>query len=246
MVVQLRGGDVPALQLITGYKLICERFSNIPLIGRLPWKPCVVGGGLLLTLAVFVMASAFSTFPGDRGALESVSSSQTSWLETAALAVTSLGGWAISWVLVLGVAGYLALGRHRIDALIVLLSGVPITAVLLLKEVVGRARPDYFLTGAQAGTLSFPSGHTVFAMIFGGLLIFLAGRLIEHIRIRRTIQVGVALLIVAIGASRVYLGYHWPSDVLGGYLFGSMALLALFWLRNWLALRNTGLSEAAS
>ena len=209
-------------------------------IGRLPWKPWMVGGGLLLTLSIFLLAWSFSTFPGDRGALKSFQDNQSEWLDTAALAVTSLSGWAAAVVMIAGAAVYLALRRRRTDALIVLLSAVPMLAAFLLKEPIGRARPEYFITGSEPGSLSFPSGHAVFAMIFGGLLIMLVGELTGSIKIRRTLQIGVGLFILAVGASRVYLGVHWPSDVLGGYLFGVMALLGLVWLRNRLATSEAG------
>ena len=56
--------------------------------------------------------------------------------------------------------------------------------------------------------------------------------------IRRSFQALLALLILVMGLSRVYLGVHWPSDVMGGYLFGIMALLGLVWLRNRLPNRR--------
>ena len=115
---------------------------------------------------------------------------------------------------------------------VVVLSGVPLLFGLLLKELVGRARPDLWLTGPEPSGLSFPSGHATFAMVFGGLLIVFMGEAVSPAPTRRAIQLGLILLILAIGASRVYLGVHWPSDVIGGYLFGGVALLGLVYLRN--------------
>ena len=113
-----------------------------------------------------------------------------------------------------------------------LISGAPIFAGLLLKEVVGRARPEYLIAGSEPSSMSFPSGHSLFAMVFGGLLIILIGELVKSTPVRRLLQFGLVLMILAIGASRVYLGLHWPSDVLGGYLFGGLALLGLIFVRN--------------
>ena len=208
------------------------------LFGRLHWKPCLVCGGLLVTLAVFPLAWAFSTFPGDETALRGFQGIQRGWLNTAALAVTSLGGAKVAAVLMVWVVAAMYLLRRRVDSLIVLLSAVPMIAGFFLKEIVGRARPDYFLTGSDPGTQSFPSGHSVFAMVFGGLMIIFVGDLVHSRPVRRALQLGLALLILAVGASRVYLGVHWPSDVLGGYLFGAMALLVLVWLRNRLTGRQ--------
>jgi undecaprenyl-diphosphatase len=199
-----------------------------------------------VTLAVFPLAWAFSTFPGDETALRSFQGLHLDWLDTAALAATSLGGAKVAAVLMALVVVSMYLLRRRVDALIVLLSAIPMTAGFLLKEVVGRARPEYFLMGSGPSTLSFPSGHSLFAMLFGGLLIFLVGDLVQSPSVRRALQFSLALLILAVGASRVYLGAHWPSDVLGGYLFGAMALLALVWLRNRLAGRQGRAAAAAT
>jgi undecaprenyl-diphosphatase len=202
------------------------------LFGRLPWKPCLVCGGFLVTLAVFPLAWAFSTFPGDETALRGFQGMHRGWLNTAALAVTSLGGAKVAAVLMVWVVAAMYLWRRRVDSLIVLLSAIPMIAGVFLKEVVGRARPEYFLIGAEPGSQSFPSSHSLFAMVFGGLLILFVGDLVHSPPVRRALRLGLVLLILAIGASRVYLGVHWPSDVLGGYLFGAMALMVLVWLRN--------------
>ena len=199
-------------------------------------KWCCLTAAFLVTVAFFLLAWAFPTFPGDRGALQGFQDNQSSWLDTAALAVTSLGGWAAAVVLMAGLILYFAICRRRIDALIVLISGAPVLAGFLLKEAVGRARPENFLiAGSAPSTMSFPSGHSLFAMVFGGLLIVLVGELVESTPVRRVLQFGLALLILAVGASRVYLGVHWPSDVLGGYLFGGMALLGLICIRNMMS-----------
>ena len=190
------------------------------------------------TLLIFFMAAALATFPGDQGALEGFRSNQSEWLDSVALAVTTLGGQAVAAALMAGLIALLVLSRRRLDALVVLISAAPIVVGFLLKEVVGRARPDYFILGSEPSSLSFPSGHALFAIIFGGLLIILAGDLIHPVKLRRAIQVGLALLILAVGASRIYLGVHYPSDVLGSYLFGAMALLGLVWLRNWFVSRG--------
>ena len=124
--------------------------------------------------------------------------------------------------------------RRWADALVVTLSGIPIGVGILLKDVIGRARPEYFLTGSAPSSLSFPSGHSLFAMLFGGLLIVLAEELPISTPIRRGLQTVLAMLILGVGASRVYLGVHWPSDVVGGYLFGIVALMGLVWMRNHL------------
>jgi undecaprenyl-diphosphatase len=87
---------------------------------------------------------------------------------------------------------------------------------------VDRARPGDDPLG---GGLSFPSGHTTYALVFFGLLAFLALRLIKKASIVRLVQVLIVLLVTLVALSRIYLEAHWPSDVLGSFLFGGMLLI---------------------
>ena len=139
------------------------------------------------TLFIFIFAAALATFPGDQGALEGFRSNQSEWLDSVALAVTTLGGQAVTAALMTGLIALLFFFRRRVDALVVLISAVPIMVGYLLKEVVGRARPDFSILGSEPSSLSFPSGHALFAIVFGGLLILLAGDLVHQAKIRRAI-----------------------------------------------------------
>lgn len=90
---------------------------------------------------------------------------------------------------------------------------------LLLKQIINRARPDadYLVT---VKTLSYPSGHAMSAMAFYGFLIYL----IYTFNIPKLVKYGIiaflAMLIVSIGISRIYLGVHFPSDIAGGFIAG--------------------------
>ncbi len=112
-----------------------------------------------------------------------------------------------------------------------------------LKALLDRARPVFDDPILKESTSSFPSGHAVGSMlIFGALLYFLWN---QWPRVRGLSAPLLALLILAIGFSRVYLGLHWPTDVLGGYLFGLGWLLAAIGLVNAVAERRAGSASAS-
>jgi len=81
-------------------------------------------------------------------------------------------------------------------------------------------------------SLSFPSGHSLLAVIVGGILVYLVGLWVKPLLLRWSLQAGLVLVVIGMGASRVYLGLHWPSDVTGPHVLGVMALIGLVGLRN--------------
>lgn len=90
-----------------------------------------------------------------------------------------------------------------------------------LKTLIHRPRPDQGLALLPASGFSFPSGHTFICLAFYGLLACLAYRGVRSRALRAMIAAGVVVLTVAVGMSRIYLGAHWPTDVLGSFLLGS-------------------------
>ena len=102
-----------------------------------------------------------------------------------------------------------------------------------LKLLIARPRPDSWVSEVGSISYGFPSGHTVFATVFFGLAIVFVGAWLQRPGVRLVVRVVLVLLILAFGVSRVYLGAHWPSDVIGGWLYGSTAVLALSWLTRY-------------
>jgi len=126
-------------------------------------------------------------------------------------------------VLTTGVSYFL--GRRK-EALGLLFSaGGGEVAEQLSKLIVGRPRPSPHLVSVfrTLGSNGFPSGHATFFVTFFGFLAFLSLQA-RRSSTRIAAPAACGLLIALVGLSRVYLGEHWPSDVLGGYLLGS------FWL----------------
>jgi undecaprenyl-diphosphatase len=130
----------------------------------------------------------------------------------------------------------------RLEAIFIA-SSTSLAALLdwLLKWLIDRPRPGSELMLAAGGDtgLSFPSGHTTYAVVFYGLLFYLAPRLIKQ-PAARVLQSILVLLILLTGASRVFLGAHWPSDVLGSLLLGGLLLVAAIALYKNFKYQNRG------
>ena len=149
---------------------------------------------------------------------------------------------AVSWpgytkrIVVVGalVAGWLLWRRLPLEA------GFAVVALLIawlyspLKRLAGRPRPaaiegDIRVYSHLEGT-GFPSGHVVAYVVFGGLLAYLAYTLVTQAAVRRALLTLLVGLIALVGPSRVYLGYHWFTDVLASYLLGTALLIGLLTL----------------
>ncbi len=129
-------------------------------------------------------------------------------------------------IIVLITGGLLALGRKLEPIFIVSLTSSTALLDWLLKLLIGRPRPETELIqtlGVDNG-YSFPSGHIAYAVVFYGFLFYLLPRLTKQPAIIWILRSVLILLILLTGASRVYLGAHWPSDVLGSLLLGGLLL----------------------
>ncbi len=169
---------------------------------------------------------AGSTQALDEWVLTWVASHRSDILDHVALEITALGNFTTLAVLVLVVSVFLWETRHRISValLLVAMAGGAILNTLL-KDIFDRPRPSVVEAGTEVMTQSFPSGHAMAAFIAYAGVAYLGGRLEPTRALRALTWTSAALLILAIGASRVYLGVHYPSDVIAGYL-GGLAWLA--------------------
>ena len=109
-----------------------------------------------------------------------------------------------------------------------IISNIVIITVLnqLLKRILQRPRPTEFRIVEEKG-YSFPSGHSMVSMAFYGYLIYLIYKYINNKHLKRTLIIILSVLICIIGVSRIYLGVHYTSDVLGGFLI-SFAYLIIY------------------
>ena len=195
-------------------------------------KDWLLAGGVLLTAALFVLAAVFPVWPGDAALLAAVQDWRTPAGTALFQALTRLGWLPAAVALVALTAVLLLLLRQGAAAALLLLAALPMALAPLLKLPVGRPRPDYGEIESLTLSLSFPSGHASFAALFGGFLIYLVWQRCGHPYLRYGLAGGLLLLILLVGFSRLYLGVHWPSDVVGGYLYGGVALALALRLRD--------------
>ena len=161
------------------------------------------------------------------------------WLEEAARDVTALGSHVIVTYVTLAVVGFLVLSGRRAAALFVGLSvggGALLSAGL--KIGFARPRPDLVPHAVEVYTASFPSGH---AMLSAVAYLTLGALLMRVAPLGRTKFYVLAVAVfttLAVGFSRVYLGVHWPTDVLAGWCVGAGWALLCWIVLNWLQRRG--------
>jgi undecaprenyl-diphosphatase len=155
------------------------------------------------------------------------------WLKQAAMDITSLGSVIDLTLIVLVVAGlFLALRRWREALLLVAAGGSGLIVVDIVKILVGRQRPPLAMHVVQVANASFPSGHAMLSAIVYLSLATLAGHFAGRRRVRiYALGAGFAATVI-VGVSRVYLGVHWPTDVIGGWALGA-AWAMVWWLITW-------------
>lgn len=112
---------------------------------------------------------------------------------------------------------------------------LPPIANVIVKETIQRPRPTMDLVNVfrSLDSYSFPSGHVMFYVGFFGFLWFLVYTLLKWSWLRTTLLVFMGIFIVLVGASRIYLGQHWATDVVGAYLLGSLTLIANVGFYRW-------------
>jgi undecaprenyl-diphosphatase len=161
------------------------------------------------------------------------------WLPGAARDVTSLGSTIVLGFILFAVAGYLLLARKRASAWLMLgavLGGLAVSSAL--KYAFDRPRPDIVPPAVEVFTASFPSGHATLSAITYLTLAAILGRTQPAPRIRIYFMVLAAIVTGFVGVSRVYLGVHYPTDVLAGWCIGAAWALGCWALMSWLQRRG--------
>jgi undecaprenyl-diphosphatase len=167
------------------------------------------------------------------------------WVEEMGRDFTALGGTAVLTFIALATIGYLLLSRKFRTALFtfIAVSG-GLLASTLLKIGFERPRPELVPHESFVYTASFPSGHSMMAAIVYLTLAALLARIHPQRRLRVYLLIIAAAMTLLVGVSRVYLGVHWPTDVLAGWAIGA-AWAAMCWLvAGWMQKRGVVESES--
>lgn len=152
---------------------------------------------------------------------------------TRAMTVISMLGYKILIAeLVVALVVFLYLRWRRAAALLAVTMAGALVLDLALKYAFHRPRPQVFF-GAEPHSYSFPSGHALCSFCFYVVMAGLIAARTQSLALRVMVGALAAALVIAIGLSRVYLGMHYPSDVLGGYLAAAVWVSAMLVLDRW-------------
>ena len=194
---------------------------------------------LLLALAIVLSyaASKFTVLPFDLKSYHELQEEASPPFKVLMQTVSYLGETAVAVALTTIAVSIFALRRQWLEAFFMLATTSNIFLTFALKDFIHRARP-FPVAESSSGFIqginqySYPSGHVLFFVVFFGFFAYLAW--IHFAAKMRAIVITIcATLIVLIGPSRVFLGSHWASDVVGGYLIGTMWLILLILAYRW-------------
>ncbi len=160
-------------------------------------------------------------------------------LQEVARDITGLGGTTLLGLLTVAVAGFLLLdGKKRMALFVCSAVGSGLLLSTALKAMFDRPRPDLVPHIANVLTSSFPSGHSMMSAITYLTLGALLSRSQERKRLKAYLMLLAVSLTFVVGLSRVYLGVHWPTDVLAGWTAGASWALLCWLAARWLQARQ--------
>lgn len=165
------------------------------------------------------------------------------WLEGVVVNFSAFGSEAITMTTTLAAIGFLLLDRRpRLALFVIVAMAGAVVLTLVLKEAIGRARPDVVVPLTTAGTKAFPSGHAILSAVLYPTLGEIVARAMPRPRVRAYVVSIAFALAIAIGLTRVYIGVHYPTDVLAGWAIGAgWALVCTYAAR---AMQRRGVVEA--
>jgi undecaprenyl-diphosphatase len=189
----------------------------------------LLSGGVMLAW----IAQRTQFFPGDMAIARMLQKRRSPWVRGFMLGISEIGFPKLAIPLAFGFASIFWALRFRLEAIFILLASSSFLLNALVKRLIKRPRPTKELVTVVRviNEPSFPSGHVMHYTNLFGLLTYLLATNWHSGRLRNTLIATCTALIICIGPSRVYLGAHWPSDVMAGYLYGGLwfgGLMALY------------------
>ncbi len=196
-------------------------------------KRAVSRGTMFLAFYLWVLSGAVTLsliarrtqfFPGDMSITARLQKQKNPWFHRYMLFVSEIGFPIGSVPQTVGIAAIFWALRFRLEAIFILLTTSSNLLNMLVKRLIKRPRPTQELVTVVRviNEPSFPSGHVMHYTNFYGLLIYLLATNWHSSRLRNVLIGICTLLIGSIGPSRIYLGAHWPSDVMAGYIYGGL------------------------
>jgi undecaprenyl-diphosphatase len=174
---------------------------------------------IFVEVASHVQSGATQTF--DETVMRWMGTNRIEWIERSLLEITALGTGLVVMMIVIIASLFLVATQHRFSAFLLLVASAGgLILNTILKSSFGRPRPQVFEWVTNPGGSSFPSGHAMGSAIVYFTVAYLIARL-EKRRWMRAVTITMSLLLVLlISVSRLYLGVHYPSDVLAGMIIG--------------------------
>jgi len=143
------------------------------------------------------------------------------------LYATNLAGWPVLGFMA-ALSVFLLWRRSWLRLMVFLIGAASASgAHFLLKMIFDRPRPNAGQALILASSASFPSGHAIISFVFYGFLAYVIVGYVRSWRTKIAVVLSAVFVIGLVGVSRIYLGVHWPSDVLGGYLLGAWWLVGM-------------------
>ena len=168
------------------------------------------------------------------------------WVGETARDLTALGGYPVLALMTFGVAGYLFLSGHGMTARFVLTAVAGGWVVSYgLKSMFDRPRPDIVPHLSVVYSSSFPSGHSIMSAVVYMTVGSLLTNVVDSTKLKCYFLCAAALLTALVGLSRLWMGVHYPSDVLAGWCVG-LAWAELCWLVHSRMMRRWGDRGATS
>jgi undecaprenyl-diphosphatase len=219
-----------------------DGIEHLPAQAELP-EPSYLEAGVLLSLAAALLSLFFFAWIAEemlKGSTVRLDLAVRGWVHqfaspamTRAMTAISLLGYNVLIAeLVLALAIFWFLRWRRAAAWLTVTMAGALALDLALKYAFHRPRPQVFF-GVEPQSYSFPSGHALCSFCFYGVMAGLITARARSMILRVTAGVAAATLVAAIGLSRIYLGMHYPSDVIAGYLAASVWVASLLALDRW-------------